>query len=196
MRRTLDIGLWALVIGLIGWRFGPQLMAATGTGDTDVAAPAFNIVMLDGQRVSSESLRGNVVLVNFWATWCAPCRLEMPAFERVYNARKADGFTVIGLSTDVTGDDRVQRFIDQHGITYPVAIAPPGLAQQFGSPRAIPTSFLIDRRGVIRYRITGYFVEPALRAAVSRLLGEGWPDLNVQTRVPSGNGDTERDERE
>lgn len=181
MRRALDLGLWVLVIGLFGWRFGPQLLAATGVGGIDDPAPAFEVVSLSGQRISSETLRGKVVLVNFWATWCAPCRLEMPAFERVYRARAEEGLEVIGLSTDVTGDDRVQRFIAERDISYPVAMAPPGLARAFGSPRAIPTTFLIDKRGVIRYRITGYFAEPALRLAVSRLLAESGLDLEVQT---------------
>jgi len=176
VRRALDAGLWILVIGLLVWRFGPQLMAATGVGDSDEPAPFFEVNTLDGRRISSESLLGRVVLVNLWATWCAPCRLEMPAFQRLHDARGEEGFTVIGLSTDVTGDDRVQRFITERGITYPIAMAPPGLAAAFGSPRAIPTSFLIDRSGVIRYRITGYFAEPALRAAVSRLLAESAHD--------------------
>ena len=168
--RSIDIGLWVVVLGLLVWRFGPQLLAVTGTGGVDEPAPAFEVTTLDGARIVSDSLAGKVVLVNFWATWCPPCRLEMPGIERVWRDRRDAGFVVIGIATDETGEAGVRAFVAERGVTYPIAMATPAVVRAFGGYRGLPTSILIDRDGRIRYRITGYYVEPALRAAVSRLL--------------------------
>jgi peroxiredoxin len=168
--RFLDRALWVLVLGLLAWRFGPQLLAATGLTAGEGPAPAFEVTTLDGRLITSDSLAGKVVLVNFWATWCPPCRLEMPGIERVWRARRGDGFVVLGLSTDHAGVDAVKAFLAEKGVTYPVAMATPSLVRGFRGYRGLPTSFLIDRAGVIRARVTGFYAEPALRAAVSRLL--------------------------
>lgn len=171
-RRTIDIGLWVIVLGLAGWRFGPQLMAATGVGDSGTPAPTFQVSTLDGQTIDLAGLRGNVVLVNFWATWCPPCRLEMPAFERVWRERRDDGLVVLGLSTDSQGPGFVYSYVLARGFSYPMAMAPARTVRDFGGVRALPMSFLIDRKGNIRHEVTGFFAEPALRAAVDRLLAE------------------------
>jgi cytochrome c biogenesis protein CcmG/thiol:disulfide interchange protein DsbE len=168
--RVIDYGLWLIVLGLLAWRFGPQLLAVTGLAGGEGPAPPFEVTTLDGRLISSDSLAGKVVLVNFWATWCPPCRLEMPGIERVWQARRQDGFVVLGLSTDQTGADGVRAFLQERGVTYPIAMATPSIVRAFGGYRGLPTSFLIDRDGTIRYRITGFYAEPALRAAVSRLL--------------------------
>ncbi len=170
--RLLDVGLWSIVAGLFLWRFGPQLMAAVGVGGGSVTAPAFQATTLDGETIRSEDLRGQVVLVNFWATWCGPCRLEMPGFERVYRDLGGDGFVILGLATDVTGEAGVRKFALGRGVTYPIAMATAESKRALGGYRGLPTSILIDRQGRIRYRITGFYAEPALRAAVSRLVRE------------------------
>jgi peroxiredoxin len=113
-----------------------------------------------------------VVLVNFWATWCAPCRVEMPGFQDVYDRRRAEGFTVVGVSTDAVGPARVGRFLREHDISYPVAMASGGIVRDFGGVRALPTSFLLDRQGRIRHEVRGYFAEATLDQAVRRLLAE------------------------
>ena len=168
--RLFDLGLWIAVLGLLAWRFGPQLLAVTGLGAGDQPAPAFEVTTLDGQRIVSDSLAGKVVLVNIWATWCPPCRLEMPGFERVWKARRDEGFVVLGLATDRTGEAGVREYAKERGVTYPIAMATSEIVQAFGGYRGLPTSFLIDRDGVIRYRVVGFFAEPTLRGAVSRLL--------------------------
>src|SRR5690606_11918472 len=99
---------WILILGFLGFRIYPQLRAAAGIGSSGDEAPAYVLETLDGAWIDSESLRGKVVLVNFWATWCPPCRVEMPGFERVYNDRRDEGFVVLGLSTD-RGSVRVVR---------------------------------------------------------------------------------------
>ena len=168
----LEALFWLALAAFLGYRIWPQVAAAFGVASANAAAPDFQLTTLDGRVVSRDSLRGKVVLVNFWATWCPPCRVEMPGFQDVYDARKADGFTILGVSTDASGSQHVARYLWEHEITYPVAMASGGIVRAFGGARALPTSFLLDRQGRIRHTVTGIFTEVALDQAVRRLLAE------------------------
>ncbi len=170
--RLAEAGLWIAVAGLFLVRVVPQVKAAVGWRAAGTDAPAVSFAMLDGRDVPLESLRGQVVLVNFWATWCPPCRAEMPGFQDVYDARHAAGFTVVGVSMDEGSRQSVATFLRDHGIRYPVALATSDVVAAFGGIDTFPTSILIDRQGRIRYTVRGYFAETALRSAVGRLLAE------------------------
>jgi peroxiredoxin len=172
---TLDLILWMLVAGFVGYRMWPQVAAAFALGGPIDLSPDFALTTLEGESVTLDSLRGEVVLVNFWATWCPPCRVEMPGFERVYRDRRDDGFTIVAISTDRGGVDAVRDFLETRDLTFPVAMADAGMVRDFGDLRALPTSFLIDRQGRVRHEVSGIFAEPALRRAVDRLLAES-PD--------------------
>jgi len=154
-------------------RLWPQLSAWTGIGPRLGPAPEIRVTTLDGRSFGPEELRGRVVLVNFWATWCIPCRVEMPALQRLHERYAAEGLVVLGLSTDSEGRALVERYLEENGFTFPVAMADPETRRAFGEFRAIPTTFLIDRDGTIRHRVTGIFAPPALRSAVERLLEDG-----------------------
>jgi peroxiredoxin len=174
LRRVLSperVG-WALLVGFLAWRAAPQVGAALGIASMHQAAPDFRVTTLEGRPVTLDSLRGRVVLLNFWATWCAPCRVEMPGFQDVHDEHRDDGFTVLGVSTDAGGRAPVLAFLAEEGISYPVAMANGGIVNGYGGARVLPTSFLIDRGGRIRHEVRGYFAEPALRQAVRRLLAE------------------------
>lgn len=170
---SLNTVLWIAVLAFLGFRVWPQLAAAIGIGSSGTGAPDFTLQTLDGDIVSLAGLRGEVVLVNFWATWCPPCRAEMPGFQRVYEAKRDRGFTILGLSTDLGGRGPVDAFLAEHGITYPVAMASSRVVRDFGGSNMLPTSYLIDRQGHIRHTVKGFFAEPALAQAVERLLAEG-----------------------
>ena len=172
---TLDLILWMLVAGFVGYRMWPQVAAAFALGGPIDLSPDVARTTLEGESVTLDSLRGEVVLVNFWATWCPPCRVEMPGFERVYRDRRDDGFTIVAISTDRGGVDAVRDFLETRDLTFPVAMADAGMVRDFGDLRALPTSFLIDRQGRVRHEVSGIFAEPALRRAVDRLLAES-PD--------------------
>ncbi len=170
--RVVEVALWILVAGLFVWRIAPQVRAAFGWGSTETEAPAVTFDMLNGGAVPLHALKGQVVLVNFWATWCPPCRAEMPGFEKVYQSKHAQGFTVVGISMDERPPAQVAAFAHDHEITYPIAMATPSAVAAFGGINTFPTSFLIDRKGRVRYTIRGIFAGPTLRAAVDRLLAE------------------------
>jgi peroxiredoxin len=167
---VVDVVLFAAVLVLLYQRALPQAAAALGLGSGSDPAPAFRLATLDGDSVSLDGLRGSVVLVNFWASWCAPCRIEMPGFERVYRQRRDDGFVIVGIATDRWAEDRVRAFVLEHDITYPILLGTGEVVRAYGGVTALPESFLIDRQGRVRHRVVGYFAEPALRAAVDRML--------------------------
>lgn len=167
---VLDVLLFGIVLVLLYQRALPQASAALGLGSGSEPAPSFRLETLDGDSIGLGDLRGQVVLVNFWASWCAPCRIEMPGFERVYRARRDDGFVIVGIATDRWAEDRVREFVREHDITYPILLATSEVVRAYGGVTALPESFLIDREGRIRHRVVGYFAEPALRAAVDRML--------------------------
>jgi peroxiredoxin len=171
--RIIEALLWAVVAGLFLWRVAPQVRAAAGWGSAGTDAPAVTFEMLDGSALPLRQLKGQVVLVNFWATWCPPCRAEMPGFQSVYDARHSDGFTVVGVSTDEGSRQQVASYLRAHAISYPVAVATQQTVAAFGGVSSLPTSLLIDRQGRVRYTVRGIFAEVTLRAAIDRLLAEG-----------------------
>ncbi len=170
--RALETGLWILVAGLLLWRVAPQVQAAVGWRSAGTDAPQVTFQMLDGGVQRLEALKGQVVLVNFWASWCPPCRAEMPGFQKVYDAKRAAGFTVVGVSLDEGSREKVTQFLRDHAIGYPVALGSEQAVAAFGGVSSLPTSFLIDRRGRVRYVVRGMVLGVTLDAAVDRLLAE------------------------
>jgi len=112
-------------------------------------APDFTLNDASGQPVTLSQLRGNVVLVNFWATWCAPCRVEIPmliGFQKAYRDRN---FKILGVDLDEGGWSVVQPYADAKKISYPLLLGNEGTADLFGGLKAVPTTFIIDRQGRI-----------------------------------------------
>lgn len=169
-KRALDAALWIAVLGVVVWRFGPQIGAALGIGGTNEPAPPFTVVTIEGDTLSLDRLDGRVVLLNFWATWCPPCRLEMPGFQDVWEEYRSEGLVIVGLSVDRGDRSQVVRWVRERQITYPIAFAPGAVVRAYGGANVLPTSILIDRRGRIVHRVEGFYAEPTLRAAVRRLL--------------------------
>ncbi len=173
--RWLENLLWIGVLAFAAVRFGPQLGAWLGVGPALGAAPEFSVRTLDGVTLSTDSLEGQVTIVNFWATWCPPCRIEIPALQSLHEDFADEGLVVLGLSTDAGGVGSVKPFLEERGVTYPVAMADGATRNAFGGVTALPTTFILDRDGVIQHRVFGFFAPPAMRAAVRRLLGESDP---------------------
>lgn len=117
------------------------------------------------------ALRGQVVLVNFWAVWCPYCRHEMPAMQEFYAAHKGQGFAIVAYSLDKTQAE-ADAYMRQEGYTFAAPLVGPGVTQAFGGVDKLPTSFVIDRQGRIRHRIAGQVHEGRLEDLVRPLLGE------------------------
>ncbi len=173
VKRPAELLLWAGILGFAAYRFGPQVGAALGIGGGGEELTGSSIRTLDGSSLTLQDLEGKVVLVNAWATWCPPCVLEMPGFQRVYEDYKDQGFMVLGVSKDQGDPAAVKAFLREKGITYPVALSSAVDLGGITEVETLPTSFLIGRDGTIRHRVEGLFTEPALRLAVKNLLKEG-----------------------
>lgn len=120
-----------------------------------VKAPAFTLKNLDGQDMSLSGFQGKVVILNFWATWCAPCREEMPAMEKLWNKYKDKSFVIIAISADRGSPEVVRRFIEEQGVSYPVLLDPTGKVRNQYEVVAFPTTYIIGRDGRITGRIVG-----------------------------------------
>jgi thiol-disulfide isomerase/thioredoxin len=144
---------------------------------TEIAAEWLNT----SESPSLASRKGNVVLLNFWATWCGPCRMEMPGLVQVYQKFHSKGFDVLGLSVDSPdprkpgseGEVRnnVKSFVTSNNVPYPIGLANP-LSSQAYSVSAIPASYLIDREGKIAAKLIGLYREEQIEDAVDRLINE------------------------
>lgn len=140
---------------------------------TGQEAPDFRLATIAGDSLSLGSLRGRVVVVDFWATWCGPCQQELPALQRLYEEHAARGLEIVAISVDA-GPEAVAPYARQARLTFPVVLG--GIAvQTLYRVTALPTLFLVDRAGVIRFYQIGYAPgsEAALAAQVEALLAEG-----------------------
>jgi cytochrome c biogenesis protein CcmG, thiol:disulfide interchange protein DsbE len=168
MRRTILI--LAVAAGLVAWcivhRPSPARHAAVG----DLRpAPDFSLTDLSGARLSLSQYRGQVVLLDFWATWCDPCKTEIPHFIEMQNRYGRQGFQVIGISMD-DEEKPVRDFQQQFKMNYPVAIGSAELATQYGGILGLPITFVIDRSGRIVSRHVGATDPSAFDAEIERLL--------------------------
>ncbi|MHB1096032.1 MAG: TlpA family protein disulfide reductase [Gemmatimonadaceae bacterium] len=161
-----------LVVLWLGPRFLPHIGAVIGVESGDRAKPEFTVTTLDGRPMSDSTLRGHVVLVNFWATWCLPCRAEMPLLQAMAYRHDSAGLVVLGLSVDRTGPETVREFLTERSITYPVAMVGRDVETAFGGMQGYPTSVLLDRTGRVRYKVLGPLAMASLEPAVRRLLNE------------------------
>jgi cytochrome c biogenesis protein CcmG/thiol:disulfide interchange protein DsbE len=119
------------------------------------AAPDFSVTTLDGREITLSKMKGKAVLIDFWATWCKPCREAIPHLVDLYKTDKEKGFEVIGLSMDTGDPEVVRRFVESMDIPYPVAIATEELSRKYRVSQ-LPTTFLIDKEGKIRQKTVGF----------------------------------------
>ena len=145
-------------------------LPAQGLEVGDVA-PALSAPRLDGTELGLESLRGRVVYVDFWASWCAPCLQAMPALDELYGRYREQGFVVLAVNVD-TERRAAMRLLDRLGVSYPVVFDPQGVWPQAYALPAMPSGYLLDRDGVVREIKSGYRASdlPALESGIRREL--------------------------
>jgi cytochrome c biogenesis protein CcmG, thiol:disulfide interchange protein DsbE len=169
----------ALALAL-GWIWASRAPEGATTGgripapQTGFLAPAFSLSTLDGQEIALDDLRGKVVLVNVWATWCPPCRAEMPAMQQVYEEYGEQGFEILAVNSTVQDTfANLDPFVAEYGLTFPILLDRQGDVTRLYRVMSLPTSFFIGKDGVIREVVIGGPMDEALlRARVENLLKE------------------------
>jgi thiol-disulfide isomerase/thioredoxin len=149
------------------------LSSSNDTGSVSAsgsAMPSWELTDLQGQPVSSGDFEGKVVLLDFWATWCPPCRKEIPGFIELQERYGKAGLVVVGVSLDEGGPAAVAPFVSKMGINYPVVMGDSAIVQAFGGVEAIPTTFVIDRDGQILERHVGFVSKDRFEKSIQPLL--------------------------
>ena len=144
----------------------PPIAGAVGSN-----LPDFSVTDLKGHPLSSSDLRGKVVLVDFWATWCQPCKKEMPGYQKILDRYGPRGFVVIGFKFDTMMDteDPIQ-FAKKIGVRYPLAVATDEIKQKFGGIEGLPTTMLYDRQGILRSKVVGFEYTANIESTLKPLL--------------------------
>ncbi len=200
------VALFFLTLGIADWgrsRLG-EPRSASGPADTvaglsmmlglepppggRTAAPDFTLPALGGGTIRLAELKGQVVMLNFWATWCPPCRAEMPAMERLYREYASRGFAIVAIDYR-EGPDLVQPFVEELGLTFPIALDRDGKVTDAKYPTGgLPTTYILDRQGRVVARRIGFadWDSAAARALVETLLAEPAAPSEAGSTNPDG----------
>jgi thiol-disulfide isomerase/thioredoxin len=147
-----------------------KAVAAQESEAKKTTAPGWELNDLDGKQVKLSDFKRKVVILNFWATWCAPCRVEIPGFLELQKKYGDKGLAVIGVSVDEQGPEVVKEFVKQFQMTYPVVVGNEKIIEAYGGIDGIPTTFVIDREGRIIGKHIGYEDKETLEKEIQSLL--------------------------
>ena len=160
---------------MAGWLtaalFAPTALQAEESKDlVNQVAPAWTLKNLEGKPVSFAEFKGKVVVIDFWATWCGPCRTEIPGYIELQKKYGKDGLVVIGMSIDSIAAKEVAKFVKKNGMNYTVLMADDAVVAAFGNFTMIPTTFLINRDGRIIHQKSGMWDHAEYEALVKKAL--------------------------
>ena len=161
MSKRFTLLLALLASGFAGCRQAPAVPTKSKpdmkAGEIGSRLPSFTVLDLQGRAISSADLRGKVVLIDFWATWCQPCKKEMPGYQTLLNRYGPRGFAVIGFKFDtMTDTEDALQFAQEIGVHYPLAVASDNVKEKFGGIIGLPTTMIYDRSGILRQKIIGF----------------------------------------
>lgn len=137
-------------------------------------APAFTLTSLDGKKVTLADYKGRPVLVNFWATWCGPCKVEMPWFEEFRKQYASQGFEVLGLTDDAdAGNEVITKVAHKAGVSYPILLTDGKVQTAYGGMDVLPMSFYVDRNGVVVEQTAGLGSKDQIEANIKKIIASG-----------------------
>jgi cytochrome c biogenesis protein CcmG/thiol:disulfide interchange protein DsbE len=141
---------------------------AAPSAELSGAAPAFTLVDVNGKSVSLADFKGKVVILDFWATWCPPCKREIPDFIKLQSEYGSKGVQIVGIALDQPG--KVEAFVKDNGMNYPVLMGTNEVAASYGGVEAIPTTFIIDKSGKIVTKYEGFRPKETFESQIKKLL--------------------------
>lgn len=165
MKKKMFIALTALTGILILSAFMGNQCAVS---QTQKVAPDFSLSTIDGETLKLSDYKGKVIILDFWATWCPPCRKEIPDLIKLYDKYKDKGLIIIGISSEDT--NTLKEFSEDNGINYPIALGNQKVAEAYGGIQYIPTTFVIDREGNIIKKHVGFTEYEVFEAEIKELL--------------------------
>ena len=169
--------LWVVLVFVTGCDSSDSRPATLGLGEAPrvgYRAPNFRLPNLNGEEVSLASYKGKVLFINFWATWCGPCKAEMPSMERLYQEYKDQGFEILAISSDMQGSPIVKPFVEKYRFTYPILLDPNFRVDAMYLVHSVPTTVLVARDGIITHKLIGArnWNTPESRDLIKNLLEE------------------------
>lgn len=171
--KTLGLLLVSLLVLLAGCSpsgLAPKKGSAVTAGEVPAADFSIQDLANPGEQLSLSPYNGHVVLLDFWATWCPPCRSELPALNQLYNDLKQNGFVIVGMTVDNGSAEQVAEAVRRFKLSYPVGLAGEDVQRAYGGIRAVPTKFLLDKKGAVAKQYLGVVPEKQLRADIETLL--------------------------
>jgi len=173
MLASLAAGILWTVVSRVPSAVGAPLSSSPSPRE-GFLAPDFTLDNLQGEKVTLSGLRGKIVVINLWATWCPPCRAEMPALENAYKQYKDSGVVVLGLNvTNQDSEREVPLFVEEFGLTFPILLDRDGSVSALYQLRGLPTTYFVNREGIIRTVVVGGpMSETFFRSKIETLLKE------------------------
>jgi peroxiredoxin len=162
------IGAGAIILMLQMQQPGSSANAESVATTSGATAPAFTLTDIRGANVSLADFKGKVVILDFWATWCPPCKREIPDFIKLQDEYGSRGLQIVGIALDQPG--KVRAFAQQNGMNYPVLLGTDQIAALYGGIEGIPTTFIVDRKGDIVNRFVGFTPKEDFETEINRLL--------------------------
>ncbi len=172
---------WPVLVAVAVYAY-QQYLPSIDLSEHGRPAPTVVAETMDGDRFRLQDYRGDVVVVNVWATWCPPCRVEMPGFVDLQQEFRGEGVHFVGIALDQEGEEAVRPFVEEKGINFPQILDPALAARQFPG-EVVPRTYLIDKRGRIRYEHSGVILKWALDDALETLVDE--PATTATSRRPT-----------
>jgi peroxiredoxin len=159
---------------------GPAIPRLTQSG----LAPDFSLAALDGKNMRLSDLRGKAVLLNFWATWCGPCKVEMPWFVDLQNQYGAQGLQIVGVAMDDASKEDIGKFAKTMGVNYPILIGTEAVGDQYGGVPALPETFVIGRDGKLVDKIIGLKGKAEIEEDIKKALDTRSPTSQASAKSP------------
>lgn len=193
-RNPLPLIVVAFVVALMlyfGYHQARRNAASTRITQSTIA-PDFSLESLDGKILRLSDFRGKAVLLNFWATWCGPCKIEMPWFVDLQNQYRSQGLQIVGVAMDDGSKEDIAKFAKDMGVNYPILIGKDSVGDQYGGVPALPQSFLITRDGKIVDKIVGLRGKSEIEDAIKKTLNTRPAATQASASAESSDKSSER----